>query len=66
MSTRVDIAHVEIPAGLHAILRKISDKTGIKIKNLAKDLIIEGLKTDCSAGMVARSGAEKEIEEIAK
>ena len=66
MSTRTDISHVEIPNKLHAILKKISLKTGIKLKNLSTDLIIEGLRSDYSTRMVARSGVAEEIEEVAE
>ena len=66
MSTRIDLTHVEIPTRLHAILRKISDKTGIKINRLAADLITAGLMADCSANMIVRSGVIEEIKEIAK
>ena len=66
MSTRVDLTHVEIPNRLHAILRRISDKTGIKINRLAGDLITVGLTAKCSAKMVARSGVTDEVKEAAK
>lgn len=64
MSTQIDLTHVEVPTKLHSVLKTISKKTGIKIKHLAKELILEGLHADSSAVMVARSGVEKEAEEM--
>lgn len=64
MSTQLNLTHVEVPVRLHSVLKTISKKTGVKIKHLAKELIIEGLHSDSSAVMVARSGVERETEEM--
>lgn len=66
MSTKVDLTLVEVSVKHHAILKKIADNTGIKIKRLAMDLIVAGLKSDYFANKVACSGVKEEIEEINK
>ncbi len=64
MSTQLNVTHVEVPVRLHTVLKTISRKTGIKIKHLARKLILEGLHANSSTEIVARSGVGREAEEM--
>ncbi|MFZ2655701.1 MAG: hypothetical protein WAX69_12290 [Victivallales bacterium] len=57
MSTDTSFTLMEVPTEVHARIKGISLKTGIKLKRLVAELINEGLKAKNYAGEVAHSGA---------
>ncbi|HCE46701.1 MAG TPA: hypothetical protein DET40_24400 [Lentisphaeria bacterium] len=57
MSTDTSFTLMEVPTEIHARIKGISLKTGIKLKHLVAELINEGLRSKNFAREVALSGA---------